>query len=299
MNCLLIYFTGTFNTRYVSNRLKDKMEKAGYEVTLYEIDPRNNERLDLSKYDVIGLGYPIYGFAAPYPFLRFIRKQRFPEGKKVFIYKNSGETLHENDASSLYILRKLRRCKAAIQNEYHFMMPYNIHFKFEDKLIKEMLTMDEKLYDILVYEIQNNIPNLKPYKCWPKMVTATVSKPMYIAGDVNSFLYKIDPKKCIKCGKCVRQCPTHNIYVNEKGAYKFHHHCNMCMRCSFYCPTDAFDIGFLQDWGWKVNGGYNFNKINDITLTEPVITEKTEGFFHCYIETYQKINQRHQEIFGR
>lgn len=275
------------------------MENAGYNVTLCEINPLNNERLDLSPYDVIGLGYPIYGFAAPYPFLKFIRKQKFPEGIKTFIYKNSGETLHENDASSLYVLRKLRRCKADIQNEYHFMMPYNIHFKFEDKLIKEMLTMDEKLYDILVYEIQNNIPNMKPYKLWPKMVAATVSKPMYIAGDVNSFLYKIDPKKCIKCGKCMRQCPTQNIYINEKGEYKFHHHCNMCMRCSFFCPTDAFDIGFLQDWGWKVNGGYDFNAIHKIELTEPVITDKTEGFFHCYIETYQKINHRYKEIFGK
>ena len=61
MRCLLIYFTGTFNTRYVSQQLKKRLESVGYEVDLYEIDPLNTEHLDLSGYDLIGLGYPIYG----------------------------------------------------------------------------------------------------------------------------------------------------------------------------------------------------------------------------------------------
>ncbi|MCQ2285031.1 MAG: EFR1 family ferrodoxin [Bacteroidales bacterium] len=298
MKCLLLYFTGTFNTRYVSNKLKKRLENVGYEVSLYEIDPSKIERIDLSPYDLIGLGYPIYGFSAPYPFLKFVRKQQFPKGVKTFIYKNSGETEHENDASSMYLLRKLHRSKVRIENEYHFIMPYNIHFRFEENLVKEMLSIDEKLYDILVYEIQHDIPNLKPYKWWPRLVTWAVSKPMYIGGDVNSFLYKVDPDKCMRCGKCVRLCPMHNIEMDDKGNFKFHHHCNMCMRCSFFCPTNAFDIGFLDDWGWKVNGAYDFPKIEAIELKRPIITPQTEGFFHCYIETYQKINQRHEELFG-
>lgn len=298
MKCILIYFTGTFNTRYVSNKLKDRLEKVGYEVTLYEIDPSKIERIDLTSYDLVGLGYPIYGFSAPYPFLKFVRKQKFPKGIRTFIYKNSGETEHENDASSMYLLRKLHRCQARIENEYHFIMPYNIHFRFDDKLVKEILTMDEKLYDILVYEIQHDIANMKPYKWWPRLVTWAVSKPMYIGGDVNSFLYKVDKNKCMQCGKCVRLCPMHNIEMDKDGNFKFHHHCNMCMRCSFFCPKDAFYIGFLDNWGWKVNGAYDFEKINAIELEQPVITEKTEGFFHCYIESYQKINQRHEELFG-
>ena len=41
MKCLLIYFTGTFNTRYVSQTLKKRLEDVGYEVDMYEIDPTN------------------------------------------------------------------------------------------------------------------------------------------------------------------------------------------------------------------------------------------------------------------
>lgn len=296
MHCLLIYYTGTFNTRYVSKRLKERLEKENNEVDLYEIDPLNTEELNLSGYDIIGLGYPIYGYNAPWPFLKFIRRQKFPKGIRTFIYKNSGETEKVNDASSLFVRRKLQRCGAVIENEYHFIMPYNIHFRFDERLVKEMLTMDDKLYDILVHEITHQIPNIKRYKLWHKIVTCVVAI-QFIGGDVNSFFYKVDTNKCNNCNLCIKQCPMQNIERDRNGKIVFHHHCLMCMRCSFCCPTAAIDIGILQ--GWKVNKPYNFEKIKQIELTEPIITDKTTGFFHCYIDTYQNINQRHQEIFRK
>lgn len=296
MKCLLIYFTGTFNTRYTSKILKEKFEKAGDEVDLYEIDPLKLERLDLSRYDIVGLGYPIYGYNAPWPFLKFIRYQQFPKGIRTFIYKNSGETEKVNDASSLFVWRKLKRSKAIIENEYHFMMPYNIHFRFEEELVKEILDMDEKLYEILLYEIKNQIPNIKRYKLWHKIVTRVVSI-QFIGGDINSFFYKVKKDKCIDCNLCIKQCPTQNIYRNEKGQIKFHHNCLMCMRCSFFCPTAAIDIGILQ--GWKVNGRYDFEKIRKMKLEKPVITQNTQGFFKCYIDTYNYINSRYKELFER
>ena len=296
MKCLLIYFTGTFNTRYTSNILKEKFEKAGDEVDLYEIDPLKLERLNLSHYDIIGLGYPIYGYNAPWPFLKFIRYQKFPKGIRTFIYKNSGETEKVNDASSLFVWRKLKRSKAIIENEYHFMMPYNIHFRFEEELVKEILDMDEKLYEILLYEVKNHIPNIKRYKLWHKIVTRVVSI-QFIGGDVNSFFYKVKKDKCIDCNLCIKQCPTQNIYRNDKGQIKFHHNCLMCKRCSFFCPTAAIDIGILQ--GWKVNGRYDFEKIRKMKLEKPVITQDTQGFFKCYIDTYNYINSRYKELFER
>ena len=130
--------------------------------------------------------------------------------------------------------------------------------------------MDAKLMEILVYEVSNRIPNIKKYKLWPRIVTFFVAI-QFIGGDINSFLYKVHKERCTKCGLCVKQCPTKNIYMNKRGEVKFHHNCLMCMRCSLYCPTSAIDIGFLQ--GWKVNGRYNFAKIAQIENKEPVITE--------------------------
>lgn len=298
MNCLLLYYTGTFNTRYITGLLQDRLAALGWNVTRYEIDPTITECLDLSRYDIVGLGYPIYGFCAPYAFLRFIRAQRFPCGQKVFIYKNSGETETANDASSKYVVRHLRHCGVKVSNEYHFIMPYNIHFRFDEYLIKEMLLMDAKLMDILVFELRHGIANSRPYKFWPRLVSSLVSRPQYIGGNVNSFLYRVDKTRCIDCDLCIRRCPTKNIYRDTKGTIRFHHSCIMCMRCSLYCPKDAIHIGFLESWGWKVNGGYNFQKIEKIAYDKPYITSDTTGFFKCYVRTYNQINERHAELFG-
>ena len=199
MNCLLLYYTGTYNTRYITGKVKLRLEEEGWNISTYEIDPLNNEPLDYTPYDIVGLGSPIYGFTAPYAFLRFIKAQQFPRGLRAFIYKNSGESYHANDASSKYILRKLHKDGVIVENEYHFMMPYNIHFPYEDVCIREMLEMDKKLLEILVYEVINRIPNWKPYKAWPRLVTAVVSRPQYIAGNINSFLCKVFESKC--CGQ--------------------------------------------------------------------------------------------------
>lgn len=297
MHVLLLYYTGTYNTRFLSNRIKERMERDGDIVTLYEINPLNTERLDFTGYDMLGLGYPIYGFAAPWPFLKFIRHQRFPKGLKTFIYKNSGETYHDNDASSLFVMRKLRRSRVNMRNEYHFGMPYNIHFKYEDKFVREQLFMNDRLIEIMLYELRHNIGNLKRYPLRARLNTWFVSRPQYIGGDVCSYGYRVKKDLCINCEKCIKNCPTQNIYRDKNGDIRFHHNCLMCMRCSMNCPKDAIHIGFLDDWGWRVNGAYNFKKIEQMPY-EPVINEQTTGFFECYKETYSYINKRYNELFG-
>ena len=297
MKILLLYYTGTYNTRYLTRSVREKLEGEGCEVETYEIDPLNTERLDLTAYDAVGLGYPIYGFNTPQPFLKFVRRQSFAKGQRVFIYKNSGETYHANDASSVNLVRKIRRDGAVVENEYHFIMPYNIHFRFDEKLVGEMLGMDDLLVDILAKEFLSGIPNIKKYKIIHRIVTFFV-KLQYIGGDINSFFYRVDEEKCLHCGKCANNCPTKNIVADESGKIHFRHNCLMCMRCSLNCPTDAIYIGFLDAWGWRVNGAYDFEKIRRDAPEEPIITNETTGFFKCYIETYEYIRNRHRELFG-
>lgn len=68
---------------------------------------------------------------------------------------------------------------------------------------------------------------------------------------VNGRFFKVDMEKCVNCGLCVKNCPEENVKIVD-GKFVFGGDCACCVRCSFNCPKDAFNIALLN--GWRVNG---------------------------------------------
>jgi len=50
--------------------------------------------------------------------------------------------------------------------------------------------------------------------------------------------FKVDETRCVKCGKCVKDCPTENIKLENKNV-SFNSHCISCVRCFHRCPFNA------------------------------------------------------------
>lgn len=292
MKVLLIYYTGTYNTRYLTNQLKERLIEKGNNVDTIEINA-DTPIVDTSNYELIGFSYPIYGFNSPLPFNKYVRKLKFNDGQKYFIYKNSGETLAMNNASSRILIRIMKRRKVKFVGEYHYVMPYNIHFPFEKEFVKQILNYNQKLMTVMLHNLENEIIfKIKSKKIYN--FAAFFVGIQKIGGNVNSYLYKVDKDKCIKCNKCINTCPHHNIYI-KKDKIKFHHHCDMCMRCSFFCPTNAIKIGFLEKW--KVNGEYKFEQIkNDDSISSNYISKDSKGFYKCFIKTFEFIDSEYEKI---
>lgn len=295
MKYLLIYYTGTHNTRFLTNQLKRRLEEDNHQVETVEINCRTKV-VDPKGYDYIGLSYPIYGFNAPRPFNKYLRKLKFNKGQKYFIFKNSGEVLAMNNTSSRVPKRIMRHKNAKFIGEYHFVMPYNIHFRFPDEFIKEAMGYNKKLLEIMLYNINHNILYYPKSNLIYEIASFFVSI-QKIGGNINSYFYKVDQNKCVKCGRCIKNCPHDNIYLkNEK--IRFSHHCDMCMACSFFCPKDAIKIGFLE--GWHVNGDYHLEEIeNKKENSQPFITKDTKGFYRCFIKYFENIDQMYEDIKNR
>ena len=295
MKILLIYYTGTYNTRFLTEKLKGRFVARGDSVDTVEINC-NTPVCNCDGYDLVGFSYPIYGFNAPLPFEQYVRKLRFPAGQKFFIYKNSGETLAMNNASSRLLLRRMKRRGCVCVGEYHFVMPYNIHFPFERDFVRQILQMNEKQLDIMLHDLDHGIVKKIPSNPIYNLAAFFVSI-QKVGGFVNSFFYRVDEKKCSNCGLCIKNCPQQNIR-RKKGKIRFVHKCDMCMRCSFLCPKDAIKIGFLE--GWHVNGAYDFKGMEkDTSPLMPYITKDSTGFYKCFIAHFGKIEAEHAEIFGK
>ena len=293
MKVLLVYYTGTYNTRFLTDRLEAALRARGHEAERVEIR-RGTPMRSAEGFDAVGFGYPIYGFNAPLPFWRYVKGMRLAPGQKFFIYKNSGETFAMNNASSRKLLRRMRGQKAAFAGEYHFVMPYNIHFPFERDFVRELLQKDEKLLRVLVCDLERGTPAHIRSNPVYNFAAAAVSVQKF-GGPINSFLYRADEDKCTLCGKCAKNCPEDNIRI-EGGRVRFGHRCDMCMRCSFYCPQDAIRIGFLQ--GWKVNGDYRLrDALAEGPPAQPYITSESRGFYKCFIRHFADIDARYAERF--
>ena len=294
MKILLLYYTGTYNTRYVTERLKERFVVDNNFVDEIEVNG-DTKPISLEKYDLIGLGYPIYAFNVPVIYVKYLKKLVFNTKAKYFIYKNSGETEDLNNSSSNIIYSILKRRKCLCQNEYHIVMPYTIHFKFDDNFVKQILLYLNKQLDIIVYDLKNNQNSV--IKTTKKLsFISYLYRIQRIGGFFNSMFYKVDYSKCLHCDMCLNNCPVHNIKL-KNNKYVFGRKCLMCMRCSFMCPENAIKIGLYDKW--RVNGPYHYEKINNLPLNGDYINEESNGFYHCFIKTFNDIDTKHQEIEGK
>lgn len=290
---VIIYFTGTNNSLYLSNLIKTRLEKED-KIKLDLIDIESRDTINLNKYEVVIFVYPIYAYSMPKIMEKFIDKIEFLPFKKYYILKNSGEPSPLNNDSSHYLIKKLKKNNLKINGEYHFLFPYNIMFRYEDNFIKELYFYDLKLLDIFIYEYKNDIKRIL-YPTLFIRFNRQIFKVQRIGAKINSYFYKIDKNKCNNCYLCINICPTKNIEVIHNNI-KFNHDCIMCMRCSFNCPNNAIKIGLLNHL--KVNGTYNYDKIiNDKSLKGDYLNSKHTHFYRLFKRKIKETNSIYETYF--
>ncbi len=255
MKVLIVTFSGTGNTKKIAEAYRSALIARGAEADCLYLPLQ--EEPDYGAYDLIGIGYPIHGFNAPANVLAFAKSlPNFADGKRAFIFKSSGEPVRMSDVSSLKLIRILKKKGVSVLNEYQYVMPYNIIFRHTDAEAYRMWETAQRLVPADCAEILAGKPR-RVKRMFLGGFLAWVLRIEHWGARFNGKRYRVNDR-CIHCNKCVKNCPAHNIWVSDKGDFRFGKECLMCMRCSFLCPADAIKIGFFG--GWKVNGAYSFAK---------------------------------------
>ena len=278
MKILIINFSGTGHTTLCGDYIGEAFKELGNEVSRLVVKQGMSNDIDYNQYDLIGFGYPIHAFNPPQFFNNFIKKLPKVENKNYFFFKVSGEPFHLNDASSYHMFKKLKKKGFNLIAEKHFLMPYNIMFRYHDSIAKQMYLYLKPLTKAFVLGIENNEPETIKYRLGHKILSFFL-RIEWIAPFCNSPFIKVNRKKCINCLRCWRECPTKAVTINKKGIIKVKAtKCAMCMRCAMYCPTDAFTYGFMNPW--KVNKPFNYSAIVKNKEIEPeYINHDTKGYF--------------------
>lgn len=290
MKVCLYAFSGTGNTRLYEEAIAKKLEEKGHKVDLFLFKSPNKDIPNPNDYDMIGIGYPIHAFNVPLPFTKLIRS--FPKASKpipYFIFKVSGEPFGVNGSSSHQIYGILRKKGYEFLTECHFLLPYNIMFRYPAPLEKEMYLYISPCSELLVKEALESKPHKKHYRVYSTLVSVPL-RIEWIAGPVNRLFVHLKKGKCVHCNKCVSSCPTGSIYFNSDGKIKIRHSCSICMKCTLNCPTNAIVFGFLSPWA--INGDFGYKKfVGDDSINPDFISRGTKGYFKHFAKYYERLEK--------
>ena len=272
MKILLAYFTGTYNTLFLTNVMANLLKNKGHEVEVKVIDYRLKFNAD--KYDLIGIGYPIHHFNAP----KFINKMLIKnkvKNKKIFIYKNGHNTI--SSASSLSIIKDLKKNKFI--NEYHFLMPSNINDAFGKDFTSYLIKKNISYLD----HITSNIDSTKEIKySFNEKAKTFIGK--FKLNKIKKSMKRnfVDKSKCIRCRKCTSFCPVGNIkYDKLLRRIVFYNNCEACLRCVNFCPSGAISYNELTKLKQENTYVFNVNELdfNDIDIKNNKLYMANKSYF--------------------
>lgn len=283
---VLYVFSGTGNTRLAADKIAEGLRESGMQTTVYEVRAPFTDAPDPNGYDVCGFGYPIHAFNAPQFFLRFVRGlPAVQPGKYAFVFKTSGEPFHANSASSYSLMRLLKGKGFAPAMDRHLLMPYNIMFRYNDALAKQMYLHTLRMAAMLADTVAEGRREKLRYYPWT-VALMYLLRLQWFGAWINGPLTRANRQKCAACGRCAMECPAGNITMRD-GLPQFGWKCTMCMRCTFRCPRDAVRPGFLN--AWRVNGPYPFEKLaaND-AVPATYVNADTKGYFRLFRRYYRR-----------
>lgn len=285
-NVGIFYFSGTGNTKILAGLLSERFKEKGIKCEVMDISQiiKNSTQPEIDGFDVIGIGYPIYGSNCPKPVLEFIESLK-KLNKKAFIFKNGGN-LSFNGGPNSFIKEKLKSKDFDIVYEDSYLMPANSMRKDSSELIKCLYNIAVGKTKLLVEDILNNNEKHQDDTTLMKIQAKVVSK---VEENMSkNFASGIIVKdNCIKCAKCAKDCPRSNIAFNI-SKIQFGSDCLMCLKCIYSCPVKALESTKVKNF--VLDEFYDFERIisddsvkaNYAAVKETKLPKEVESYLAVY-----------------
>lgn len=238
MRGAIIYFSGTGNTEFVAKQLKRSLEERNDKCSLIDIAKKRGLQ---DNYDFLIFGSPIHDEAFPNIFMEWV-EVNVKEGRnrEVIVFS----TLASKNAFGLEALSKILKDKGFnIKIQYAVEMPNNYYLSgFEKPSRESIISMREKAKIEVEHLVEKFINGETIIECVSKTSAQMVKEANNVVFTTfkewaNRYL-SVDMDICVRCGKCVKNCPTRNISLKDN--FIFRDRCTCCLRCLHSCPVNAF-----------------------------------------------------------
>lgn len=234
MDMTIFYFSGTGNSRYVADEIRNAVRDA----EVIPIAAALQRPFDYQS-TAVGIVTPVYGFALPGMVRRFLKA--LPSDPDVYYFavtvcsKFGGGAVGEIKTilgEKGITLAYASGVKMVVNNLLGLNVPP------PDKQQGLLLKADEKIKEICG-DIAGRAHN-KVRSGFPVM-SPKVAETAGAERKKTALSYQVS-ESCTGCGRCVRLCPAGNITLRD-GHPAFGRNCEGCLACISWCPRHAIDAG--------------------------------------------------------
>lgn len=235
---MIIYFSGTGNSKYCAQMLADKLEDELLDSFEFIKNGISAELISSKPWVFVS---PTYCWQLPHIFEDFIRSARFEGCKEAYFVMTCGSDIGNAGEK---IQKLCQEVGLKFQGVIPVVMPENYIAMFEvpqPDIAKRIVLVAKRSLLKAVRKIQNG-------ERFPEQKVHLLDK--LKSGPLNPIFYKVFVKAkpfyatdaCVGCGKCTNVCVLNNISIKD-GKPEWGDACTHCMACICGCPTEAIEYG--------------------------------------------------------
>lgn len=246
----LFYFSGTGNTLFIVNKLKERIPK----IVLKPIVQLLSNSVLTPESKIIGFCFPNHAGHLPIPVKLFIEKLNLVGDEYIFAICNSAFS----KCFAPYDINKIiNRSGCKLNVYFNILMPDNHTCSMKEyKVLKEeelikcanqaQIDLDF-ISDILLKKETYHQIDEKPAP-FPKFIDKVLVPFIYYlnvrhpATVLKGALYA--DKKCVGCKTCENVCLSNRITINNnRPVFDYNKTCFGCYCCVNFCPKESIQLG--------------------------------------------------------
>lgn len=233
---MILYFSGTGNSRYISEVLNSKIDDEIVSINNCLKMKHNFSFISDKPYVIV---CPTYAWQIPRVVEAFINQNSFNGNKKIYFILTCGSGIGNAEK---YVK------KLALDNKLEYMgikaikMPENFITMFKapnsSEAKKIIIKAVESALEIAKI-IKNEKKFIKSKYCPGNITLSSIINKIFYAVFVKADGFHTN-KKCTGCGNCRKLCSLNNIEI-IKSKPRWSNHCTQCMACINACPLQAIE----------------------------------------------------------
>ncbi len=241
--CLILYFSQSGSTARVAESIAAGLRQAQLDVHLH--DMRDGRPPNPSGYDLLGVGSPTYYYQPPYNVIDTVEKLPDLSGLPAFVFVLHG-TYRGNTGT---VLRRALNRKGVHEVGYFhchgadYALGYlreGVLFSPDHPTVEDLARAESFGRDVA--SRLHRRPDTRPKADPPPALIHRLQRLLanrWLARNLYTRCFRVDPQRCTSCGRCVADCPTGNITPDQDGMPVWGRECLVCLYCEMNCPEEA------------------------------------------------------------